>query len=179
MPNKLLQYGLGESTYLANYVGVPRYAGIDSDPKWIDMVRTKVNPNYRFSLADVGTTKAWGYPKQPDLNKHMWNYQLQPLVAEQLPFDVYMVDGRWRMGCLLASFLHASARGAKWNDTTVLLHDCKEGGAGERKLYNKADHILNMTHHSGGKLCVYKRKPETSDQHLWEVWNELSHHVQR
>jgi hypothetical protein len=29
--NSVFEYGLGESTYIANHVGVPRYAGIDSD----------------------------------------------------------------------------------------------------------------------------------------------------
>jgi hypothetical protein len=35
------------------------------------------------------------------------------------------VDGRFRFPCMLASFLHAAARGAKRTHTTVLLHDCE------------------------------------------------------
>jgi len=85
--SSVFEYGLGESTYLANYMQVPRYAGIDSDPVWVDKARTKVNENYRFYFADIGPTKAWGQPKQAKLAKNILDYQLVPLAVELKPFD--------------------------------------------------------------------------------------------
>lgn len=180
----VFEYGLGESTYIANHVGVPRYAGIDSDPVWIAQARSRVAPHFRFYLGDIGETGAWGFPKAAKLDKAVWDYQLAPLAVEPQPFDVYMVDGRWRMPCLLASFLHASARGAAVTGdhyggnsqpkTTVLLHDCEPPSTMERgrKEYKVADHLLDLVAHSGNKLCVYQRKPDTTDQQLQELWHQ-------
>jgi hypothetical protein len=109
--DSVMEYGLGELTYIANYVGVQRYAGIDSDPNWVAMARDKVSDHFRFYLADIGPTKAWGHPAWLDLGKQMLTFQLAPLMLEPRPFDVYMVDARFRFPCVLASFLHASAKG--------------------------------------------------------------------
>jgi len=172
--NSVFEYGLGESTFIANHVGVKRYAGIDSDPSWIALARSKVSSSYRFYLADIGDIGRWGKPREV-LFKQPFAYQLAPLIVEPVPFDVYMVDGRFRFPCVLASFLHASARGAQWNSTTVLLHDCIRDPAKHanttRSNYHAADHLLEMVSHSRRKLCVYKRKPQTTDEQLMAMWS--------
>jgi len=184
--NSVFEYGLGESTYMANYVGVPRYAGIDSDPVWVGMARDKVDASYRFYLGDIGATKMWGYPNALS-NKQVLNYQLSPLIVEPKAFDVYMVDGRWRVPCLIATFLHASARGAAHQDTTVLIHDCPAVQTSEktdesrkgRQAYRTVDHLLQLTNHSGHFLCVYKRKPDTTDAQLVEAWHTYMNAIGR
>jgi hypothetical protein len=79
----------------------------------------------------------------------------------------------------MASFLHASNRGARHNpDTLVLNHDCRPTVAaqahnmlGYRMVYKAADHLLDLVHHhSGDKLCAYRRKPNTTDSDLLELW---------
>jgi hypothetical protein len=165
--------------YIADHVGVPRYAGINSDAAWVAMAREKVDSRFRFYFADIGETGAWGMPKET-LTKSIHDYQVQPLQTELLPFDVYMVDGRWRLPCMLLSFLHASARGANPEDTIVLLHDCIKPGhtieaeqnQAPRVAYNLADHLLQLEAHSKNNLCVYKRRPETTDDQLFELWEQ-------
>lgn len=161
----VFEYGLGESTFIADHVGVPRYAGVDSDPVYVADTREKVyNSHFRFYFADVGATKEWGVPEKPLLPKNVLNYQLVPLMAEMQPFDVYMVDGRWRQACLLASFLHASERGAPHNQTIVLMHDC------ERLQYHSADALFHHIRNPNGKLCVYRRQPSTTDAQIVRMW---------
>jgi protein O-GlcNAc transferase len=123
--NSVFEDGLGESTYIANHVGVARYAGIDSDAAWVANTRKTVATHFRFYFADIGETLRWGFPKEK-LPKNVLDYQVIPLISEPQPFDVYMVDGRWRLPCLLLSFLHAHARIADPSQTTVLLRDCFE-----------------------------------------------------
>ena len=41
--NSVFEWGLGESTYMAGYFNVPRYAGIDSDAEWVSKARDKVS----------------------------------------------------------------------------------------------------------------------------------------
>lgn len=179
--NSVFEWGLGESTYMANYLGVPRYAGIDSDPVWVDMARNKVSGEYRFYFADIGKTVDWGWPSNQNLTKNVFNYQLEPLIVEQEAFDVYMVDGRFRLPCALAAFLHASARGGDKLQTTVLIHDCdaQEGGPIGRDIYKAADSLLAMVNHSGQRLCVYKRKPETTDAQIAALWFQHVQNLQR
>jgi len=172
----VFEYGLGESTHIAHHVGVPRYAGIDSDADWVAKARTDVSPDFRFYFADIGPIRAWGNP-QFKLAKRIFQYQLAPLFSEPQPFDVYMVDGRWRLACLLVSFLHAHARGADPQHTVVLLHDCYYVGQPnvthmDRPQYRKADHLLDLVRHSGGRLCAYQRKNTTTDQDLVDLWHQ-------
>lgn len=127
-----------------------------------------------------------GYPVDRLLAKGAWQYQIAPLQSELEPFDVYMVDGRWRVACLLASFLHASARGAKHNDTIVLVHDCFQPKFStpdvEKRMgvrhYAVNDDILELVDHSGARLCVYKRKESTTDAMLLERYQKYSNDLQ-
>jgi hypothetical protein len=168
--NSVFEYGLGESTYIANHVGVARYAGIDSDAAWVANARKTVATHFRFYFADIGETGHWGFPKKK-LPKNVLDYQVIPLISEPQPFDVYMVDGRWRLPCLLLSFLHAHARGADPSQTTVLLHDCvKKHLRQKRSDYLKADELFDLVEHSGDKLCVYRRKPATTDEEIYDLW---------
>jgi hypothetical protein len=168
--NSVFEYGLGESTYIADHVGVARYAGIDSDASWVANARDSVSTHFRFYFADIGETKAWGFPNKV-LPKSILDYQVVPLVAEPEAFDVYMVDGRWRMACLMLTFLHASARGADSSQTIVLLHDCLIApDIDRREEYLKAEHLLDLVRHSGDRLCVYQRKPATTDEELYAIW---------
>jgi hypothetical protein len=161
----VFEYGLGESTMIASHVGVPRYSGIDSDPIWVREASSKVAAHFRFYLGDIGKTAEWGFPLKK-LDKAYLNYQLVPLASEPEPFDVYFVDGRFRFACMMASFLHASARKTSKDDQTmVILHDC------QRKEYHKADHLLNLTFASR-KLCAYTRLPSTTDKQLFKLWKK-------
>lgn len=178
--NSVFEYGLGESTFIANEVGVPRYAGVDSDVAWVDQTRRNVSDHFRFYYADTGDTEAWGFPNKTDLAKNNYDYMVAPLQAELEPFDVYMVDGRYRVPCVLLSFLHAASRGAPASDTTVLLHDCYVPGfSPEEMMYNREkrkyyvlEEFLDMVDHSRMRLCVFKRKKELTDEKLLELYQE-------
>jgi hypothetical protein len=177
----VFEYGLGESTYIANSVGVPRYAGLDSDAIWVASARNKVASHFRFYFGDIGPTVRWGNPlgfdkKNYTLNdKAVLDYCVAPLIVEPFPFDVYMVDGRFRMALVLLSFLHASARGGDTSFTTVLLHDFANVDEvhDNRPYYKQADHLLDMVRHSGGRLSAFRRKPNTTDAQLYAVYKDV------
>ena len=168
--SSVFEYGIGESTAIAAHVGVPRFVGVDSDPEWVSIARDKGLAHFRFHLADIGTSGMWGFPVNNQvLPKQVLNYQLAPLIVEPQAFDVYTVDGRWRLACMLACFLHSSARGAPHDQSIVLIHDC------ERPEYHRADHVLNLVEKSQNKLCVYKRKQDTTDADLEQLWKTYMH----
>jgi hypothetical protein len=45
--NSVFEWGLGESSYMAGYFNVPRYAGVDSDATWVSNARDKVRTDGR------------------------------------------------------------------------------------------------------------------------------------
>jgi hypothetical protein len=82
-----------------------------------------------------------------------------------------MVDGRYRFPLLLASFLHAEARGeSNLTRTIVLVHDCW------RKIYHRADPYLDLVEKTreseGDHLCAYRRKPDTRSSDLVRLWQQ-------
>lgn len=175
--NSVFEFGLGESTGIANYVGVPRYAGVDSHVDWVNNVRSEVSPTFRFYYSDVGAVGAWGYPVQ-NLTKAILTYQIGPLASEIAPFDVYMVDGRFRVGCVLVSFLHAASYGSY--DSLVLLHDCYHKDhspsnpppSRNRKAYYVLNDYFDLHNHSKDFLCVYKRRQEVTDEQIYQLWEK-------
>lgn len=47
--NSVFEWGLGESSYIAGHLNVPRYAGVDSDAGWVSSTRAKVRYYYLLS----------------------------------------------------------------------------------------------------------------------------------
>lgn len=178
--NSIFEFGLGESTLMASAIGVQRYSGIDSDSVWVSGVRDKVLKHFRFYFADLGKTKSWGFPFDKEIAKGVYNYQMAPLHSEPLAFDVYFVDGRYRIPSLLASVLHASARGSL--SSTFLLHDCyapnqegeyaQENRRWRRERYHIIDEYMDLVGHSGARLCEYRRKENTTDQQILDLWHK-------
>jgi len=179
----VFEWGLGESTYIAAEVGVPRYGGVDNDSLWVTNARDQSPHHFRFYLGDTGPTGAFGNPKTK-LPKAIVNYQISPLLAEERPFDVYMVDGRFRLACALIAFLHASSKGSERLSPKVLLHDyyhethsknCK--GCHNQKfrfIYHRIEEVADLVTHSGGMLGVFQRKTNVTDEDILRLWNEVA-----
>jgi len=171
--NSVFEYGLGESTYIAAAVGVPRYAGVDSDPAWVVQARTKANmSHFRFSFADIGSTGNLGYPKDSTLQKIQYNYQVAPLQVENAPFDVYLVDGRYRVASACVCLLHAMSRGGDMEKVLVGIHDNDMGQRGYLIFVGVADIVEKRK-----KLWVYKIKPGTTEEDIIELW-KMSEKIQ-
>ena len=110
-----LEYGSGGSTIQAARSGIGTIVAVESDRAWLDMVRQRLEdvPGRRtlhLMLADIGPTKALGYP----VTDAGWQkYSSYPLGAWQrcreasLAPDLVLVDGRFRVACCLATFLFA------------------------------------------------------------------------
>jgi len=166
--NSIFEYGLGESTYIAGRVGVPRYSGVDSDAIWVADARTNSNmSHFRFYFADIGKTQAWGYPVDETLQKIPYNYQLAPLLAETKPFDIYLVDGRYRVACMCISLLHAMKHGGDMSKIMVGVHDNNYEDRGY-EVVQRVGTIVEQTK----KLWVYKLKPGITDKDIYQLWTE-------
>ena len=161
--NSVFEFGLGESTRIAAAVGVPVFSGVDSDAVYVSESRKTSPSHFKFYFADLGLTGHWGMPLDV-ASKQVMQYQLSALQSEKLPFDVYLVDGRYRVASTCVALLHASKYGKQ--DVSVLMHDYRE-----RPEYHVVQDFADIIEHSpSGNLVLFKRKTHTADEHIFASW---------
>jgi hypothetical protein len=107
----ILEYGSGGSTVLAAGMAGKRVTSVESDPAWLRMMKRwfAANPpadgtTVDLMRANIGPTRSWGHPADPG----QWpKFAAYPLAVWQrdgfIHPDVVLVDGRFRIGCALAT----------------------------------------------------------------------------
>ncbi len=105
----ILEYGSGGSTLIAAERAQGTIFAVESDARWLADLRAWLEahpPASRVILhhADIGPTRAWGFPKG---RKRLESFPLYALsVWERDDFlapDLVLVDGRFRLACMLAT----------------------------------------------------------------------------
>ncbi|OZB14262.1 MAG: hypothetical protein B7X55_11550 [Rhodobacterales bacterium 34-62-10] len=113
MAHTILEYGSGGSTVMAAELG-KRVTSVESDKGWAQMMRDwfAAHPpvgQVDILWSDIGPTKEWGHPVDDSAWKGFARY---PLAVWDMPGfthpDVVLVDGRFRMGCALATAFRIS-----------------------------------------------------------------------
>ena len=163
--NSVFGFGLGESTKIAAWVGVPRYVGVDSDADWVTNVREEIKmDHFRFIFADIGSTGLYGNPNDETLQKIPLSYQTAPLNDEMEAFDFYLIDGRYRVACACASMLHAMSRGGNVNEVMFGVHDYPD-----RQHYHQLESVADIVKQSE-RLRVFRLKPSTTEYDIEQLW---------
>ena len=173
--NSVFEFGVGESTLIAAHVGVPRYSGVDSDPNWITKARESVLQHnnmsqYRFTFADIGPTKLFGHAIQTNVSKIPLSYQSTPLYSEMEAFDIYLIDGRYRVACACSSMLHAIRRHANMSSVLFGVHDWSTPMTKNRD-YDKLLTVGTIVHKST-KLAVLKVRSNITADDIAQIWKE-------
>ncbi|MBY6203109.1 hypothetical protein KUV65_17190 [Maritalea mobilis] len=112
----ILEYGSGGSTVMASEMQGKKVWSVESDRSWADNLRAylRTNPpatgtDIVVHHADIGPTKQWGHPVD---DTHWQKFAEYPLGVWTLPdFEspcVVLVDGRFRVGCALATAFHTN-----------------------------------------------------------------------
>ena len=107
----ILEYGTGGSTLMAAEMPGKVIFAVESDRYWLSMMRAWMVAHPGASTvnlhrADVGPTRRWGHPRNEVRWRHYADYPLG--VWERDDFlhpDVVLIDGRFRVGCFLATIL--------------------------------------------------------------------------
>ena len=119
----ILEYGSGGSTVIAAEMTGKTVFAVEKDRRWIGKMREWLighpgTSTIHFHLADIGPTRRWGRPK----DEAQWrSYAGYPLDVWDRPDfvhpDVVLIDGRFRVGCFLATILRIA------RPVTVLFDD--------------------------------------------------------
>lgn len=183
--NSVIEWGVGESTLIAEFVNVPRYVGVDSSRDWLLKVASTSPWHYKLTWADIGPLAAWGNPKD-ESGKERWpRYSISPLASEKEPFDFYFVDGRFRVACVCASFLHASYHHKPSHSFRVGLHDFNLRHMRGIEFYGVVLSIADIVEgfdptkqsskgNPSSKIVVLQRKASVSDSDLLRIWNNYA-----
>lgn len=117
---RYMEFGSGGSTVLASRM-VEKVATVESDPLWIGRVLREAGENRNRIhpiLVDVGPVGALGYPSDTRTRALWPNYHEEPWGRlGRTDFDLYLVDGRFRVACFLQVLLRAKP------DARILVHD--------------------------------------------------------
>lgn len=106
----ILEYGSGGSTVLAAEMPGKHVTSVESDRKWVRMMKRwfAVHPPAKDTRVDVvwaniGPTRNWGHPDDMDEWRRFAGYPLAVWRRDGFRHpDVVLVDGRFRIGCALA-----------------------------------------------------------------------------
>lgn len=173
-----VEFGCGGSTLLAVRSPVKRVWSVESDPKWMELIRrhpdiAAAEQAGRLTLvhADIGPTKDYGYPatpwwrlyrpahqeKWPNYYETIWNE------AGAAEADLFLVDGRFRVACGLAVAAHCG------DEAIVAVHDFTNRPEYEvlLEVFDRLDQARN--------LVVLRRKPGIGAERIAELMGQFRH----
>lgn len=104
------EFGSGGSTILAAKTVAGAVCSVESDRDWIEKVKSSSSTSdyeRSFLFVDIGPTGDWGKPIKPHGEVNYLNYHT--LVWERVTqrFDLYFIDGRFRVACFCQCLLRS------------------------------------------------------------------------
>jgi hypothetical protein len=165
----ILEYGSGGSTLVAAEMGKTVFA-VESDPNWAQMMRDwfAANPpsgRVQIVHADIGPTKEWGHPVDHAAWRSFAGYPLA--IWDRKGFqqpDVVLVDGRFRVGCALATAFRTQ------KPVTLLFDDYVK-----RENYHVIEKFLGQPTVLIGRMAVFETTPTPIPaEHLLRVVQLMS-----
>lgn len=151
----ILEYGSGGSTVVAGEMEAKTVFSIESDRRWARKMRRwfKENPpntgtEVSISWVNIGQTKKWGFPANRDRADLFPRYPLSIWQSDAFKHpDVVLVDGRFRVGCALATAFNIK------RPVTLLFDDY-----GDRPRMQVAEEFLNKPE-LVGRMAIFKVEP--------------------
>tara|TARA_R110000824_G_scaffold282940_4_gene471214 strand:- start:8299 stop:8856 length:558 start_codon:yes stop_codon:yes gene_type:complete len=147
-----LEYGIGASTVIAHEsTQIPIYS-IESSREWINKINKSINDKnrYKCKFIDVGPVGKFGTPSTLKKKGSWCNY---PNAIFDIDFsidpDLVLVDGRFRVACVLSVVKYATQNNLKIN---IMLHDC------QRKHYSPINKYINRINQQDTLLLFEPKK---------------------
>lgn len=103
-----LEYGMGSSTIRASEVCRGEVTTVETSPKFYNKIRHLIDDNVNVHCMDW-ECKALGYPKQELNETDIKDYVYRPFNTN-IKYDVVLVDGRFRMACLMGVFNESQSK---------------------------------------------------------------------
>ena len=103
-----LEYGMGGSTIRASEICKGKITTIETNPKFYNKIKHLIDDKVNVYCMDWDC-KRLGYPKQELGELDIRNYVYKPFNTN-IKYDVVLVDGRFRMACLMVVFNNSESK---------------------------------------------------------------------
>jgi len=119
-----LEFGAGGSTFEALRSSMATVYSVESSPEWLAHMRewrfisdAEGTGRLNFEPVDIGKTGEWGMPLPPFQWALFPDYSQAVFKKYPLRFDCILVDGRFRVACVLNTILHSGVF------SKIMIHD--------------------------------------------------------
>lgn len=157
------EFGSGGSTVwaLAHHPNLKHVHTVESDEAWISRLKAEepvirnaiASGRLRLEHAYIGETKAWGWPKNRDLQAIWPRYCDEIRQAREVRrWDVIFVDGRFRVSCFLKA-LDAVKDEPGADRVRLLVHDYEN-----RREYHVVERFAEKMQ-SAETMALFRPKP--------------------
>ena len=170
---RYLEFGSGGTTFLAAELNVP-FVSKESDQLFSLSVQQTietaglVRSNQVFLHADIGVTENWGYPfllGQPTPRRLAKFAAYSDGPPFQSPPDFILIDGRFRLACMLKCVKALVAR----DDWIIAFDDYAE-----RPHYHVVEQFAQLEQ-MVGRMAVFRAKPDVEMAALEQVLSDHLH----
>ena len=175
----MIEWGVGESTLIAEFTRVPRYVGVDSSRDWISLVSLTAPLMYKFKWVNIGPIGGWGVPLDQNWKEFWPSYSISPLASESDAFDFYFVDGRFRVASVCAAFLHAGLHRKPIDSFRVGLHDFRKRFSsqsyGEVLSFSRIVAGYDPRRHNETRkynAVILQRKADAKTEAIFHLWQK-------
>lgn len=118
---RYFEFGSGGSTVWACQAGLTVY-GVESDAAWVEGLKQRLGEACQVHAEDIGPTKEWGFPVS-DAARHRFPNYSEAIHRHDQAFDLILVDGRFRVACVLNAIRHTLNVAERPDDTRLFIHD--------------------------------------------------------
>ncbi len=108
-----LEFGMGGSTFRALQKSSAQIYSLDSSEAWMEimreflLIRSQEGKRLKLFYVDIGATGDWGYPEDESNRSGFPDYSQQIFSKiDPVAIDTILVDGRFRVACILQSLIH-------------------------------------------------------------------------
>lgn len=151
----ILEYGSGGSTVVAGEMEGKTVFSVESDRAWARKMQRwfRENPpntgtEVNVSWVNIGETKKWGFPVNQEMASRYPRYPLSIWQSSGFKHpDVVLVDGRFRVGCALATAFNIT------RPVTLLFDDY-----GDRPRLKATEEFLSKPE-MVGRMAVFQVEP--------------------
>ena len=118
---RYFEFGSGGSTVWACQAGLTVH-GVESDAAWVDGLKQRLGETCQVHAENIGPTKEWGFPAS-DVARHRFPAYSEAIHRHDQAFDLILVDGRFRVACVLNAIRHTLNVSDQPGETRLFIHD--------------------------------------------------------
>lgn len=168
-----LEFGLGGSTIFTLINSKTKIISVDSNASWINFMKSykiiSQNLSKRLEIlkVDIGPTKSWGFPIDDSHRNKFPEFSSKVFQTYNVDdFDLVLVDGRFRVACVLSTIINRKNNIDKLN---ILVHDYSFRGN-----YNIIERYLDIVE-SANSLYVFSIKKSYDENKLKQDYQQYKY----